>query len=252
MADLLSSLNKKPTNFETVLANQNTARKATSDQVELIVASAGHQLFGILMAQVSNIVRPGPTGLQVLSTPVLPTRLFSEVAYQDGRLRVLELSRQLFLPLVEPIERCKVLLTGPPQAAGRNEMQFGVAVDDIVTLRQFNLNDLRLLPRWLCGQHLGKLIWGAVLVAPETLALDNVTSALPTPFQFELETVAPPPVSSQPIRRLETVPALLAKNSLNLAERLAQRERRVEQVGSDSHRPLLLLDLQALYPAAFP
>jgi len=252
MVDLLNSLNKKQTSFEAVLANQNTVRKATPDQVELIIASAGHQFFGILMSQVSNIMRPGPAGLQVLSPSALSNRLYSEVAYQGGRLRVLELSRQLFLPLVEPIERCKILLTDPTHGAGRGEMQFGVAVDDIVTLRQFNLSDLRLLPRWLCGNQLGKLIWGAVLIAPETLAQDNVTSALPTPFQFEAEMVAPPLVSSEPLRRLEIVPALLAKNSLNLAERLTQRERRVEQVGADSRRPLILLDLQVLYSEAFP
>lgn len=258
-----------------LLANVDASRvetgkhKGNRDQIELIVVVVGHQVFGLLMSQVINIVRPGPAGTQVLK-PIgsQPDHSYGEILYRNSPLRVVELNRQLLLPLVETLERSKVLLTGRVQSDGSIKFPFGIAIDDIVTLRRVNLADLRLLPSWLCAAHFGKLIWSTALVEPEALSydktnLDYQTSALPKPFQvdeqpdgrqrgiFALETNANkgPDKNKQ---GLEVVPVVVSKTNLTLAERLSQRERKVEQLGADNRRPLLLLDLHLLEKVAYP
>jgi chemotaxis signal transduction protein len=251
------------TNFDRVV--RETGSSAANDQVEIVVALAAHQIFGLLMTQVINIVRPGPTGLQVISnSDENEGQSYGEILYQNNIIRVVELTRQLHLPMVEPIERSKILLTEQVGKNGRDRVTFGVAIDDIISLLRVNKADMRLLPSWLCAARLGKLVWGVVLMEAEQLAYDKTmveyqNSALPQPFQLDskksvVEIEAASKETNQEATQLKVaeVTAAGSPKSLSLAERLGQRERKVEQFAVDNRRPLVLLDLQLLYPAAFP
>lgn len=160
---------------------QTPKEKEASASVEIVLVMAAHQPFGLLMSQVYNIVRPQSEGIRALTLPQpAKGRYWGEIAYQDGRLRVLELARMLQMPLVEPIDRSKILLTGALQPNGALTDSFGLAVDDILAVQHLPLNDLRLLPEWLCRKRLGKLVWAMALVERAVLAQQGANTELDT------------------------------------------------------------------------
>lgn len=231
--------------------------KLAQEQIELVVVSAGHQLFGLLMNQVFNIMQSGVAGFQILTTANAENNQpYYEIIYRNEMLRVLELGRILGLQLVEPLERSKILLTGQLKADGGVAYPFGVAIDEIITLRRINKNDLRLLPDWVGASGLGKLIWGVALVEREMLDntasnLDYQGSALPKPFNLDKEdkdtSVLMMKKPEKPQSAKLSLPSMPTMSNMKLTDRLAaQRERQAEQMLNDTRRPLLMLDLQKL------
>lgn len=225
--------------------------KKGEQQVEILLVMAGHQPFALLMSQVFNIVRPQGTGIKVVSLPDQEKgRAWGEIERENGnRLRVLELARMLHLPLVEPISRSQILLTGRVLPEGRIEHLFGLAVDDIQSATTVGLDKMRLLPDWLCRKRLGKLIWGVALLEQAFLAqqsaLNEVTTAsLLTPVQldkFMSEAAGFEPINllGEPKPETEARPVKLG-------------EYRAEQKGSESRvRPVMLLDISTLKDIAF-
>jgi chemotaxis signal transduction protein len=155
------------------IANRADANRV----VDVVVVIVGHQPFGLLVSQVYNIVRSATENLNVLREPDPKNgRQWGEIAYSGGTLRVMELARMLQLSLVEPLSRSKVLLSGKLLPNGNIEQPFGVAVDDILAVRTVNLEDLRVLPDWLCRKRLGRLLWGAALIDKTELVQQSIVN----------------------------------------------------------------------------
>ncbi len=154
------------------------------NSVEIVLVKAAHQPFGLLMTQVYNIVRPTSEGIRVQQWPDPHNgRPWAEIDYNGGRLRVLELAAMLQMPLVEPIDRSKIVLTGQMKPDGSLDSPFGLAVDDVIAVRGVALDNLRLMPGWLCQKRLGRLIWGMALLDRESLAQEE-TGAFLTPVNL--------------------------------------------------------------------
>lgn len=235
--------------------------KERGQQVEIVIVMAAHQPFGLLMNQVYNIVRPQNQAVRVIAQPnPAQGRQWGEIEYQGGSLRVLELARMLQLPLVEPIDRSKILLTGKLLANGTIEKPFGLAVDDIMVVQPVGLDNLRLLPDWLCKKRLGKLVWGAALLERETLEQQSLLhhlqdEGLLAPLQianFEDDNVN---FDSTAAALAEFLPS--GENSLPLAllatgNSIAKATTK-PAAGTDPsiYRPVILLDLAALKDIAY-
>jgi chemotaxis signal transduction protein len=189
-------------------------------RVELLLVVSGNQPFAILMTQVHNVVRPGPDGIEVLHEPNSDEPYASgEIYYQGEGLKVLELPRALQLPLVEPINRSRILVCGKLKPDGTLENPFGVAIEDVIAVKTYSLDDLRLLPKWLTDGIPG-LIWGAVLVEREVLVHEKtLDSGVLEPVNFG---------------------DFSSSNSFENG-----------QTFKDSQRPVMLLDLEVLRSVLF-
>lgn len=151
----------------------------TGKQVEIILVMTGRQPFGMLMSQVYNIVRIHSEKFKILQSPnAAKDRVWGEIEYMEGRLRVLELARILQLPSLEPLQRSKILLSGKLLPNGSISQPFGVAIDDILSVRLVPMEDLRLVPGWLTRKRLGKLLWGAAMIDRDALIQQGTLNEL--------------------------------------------------------------------------
>jgi hypothetical protein len=237
-----------------------SSHRERSQQVEIVIVMAAHQPFGLLMNQVYNIVRPQNQAVRIICQPdPAHGRQWGEIEYQGGGLRVLELARMLQLPLVEPIDRSKILLTGKLLPNGTIEKPFGLAVDDILVVQPVPMDNLRLLPDWLCKKRLGKLVWGAALLQREGLeqqsALHHIAAeGLLGPLQvasFEGANVNFDSATAALAELLppgeEFLPPVFGANSNGIAKAI---EKPANTDPSQS-RPVVLLDLAALRDIAY-
>ena len=231
------------------LAIENSRR--AGKQVEVVLVIVSHQPFGLLMSQVSNIVRPQSENIQVLSSST-DDQPWAEIEYQFGRLRVLELARMLHMPLAQPIARSKILLTGNIEANGKVKKAFGVAIDDILSIKSIPMDDLRLLPTWMCSKRLGRLIWAVALIdrvmltqqsdEQESHSEDTVSANELADFMSEVLSAGGDSASLQaflPPSEIRT-PSLSRTNFSSLNNEL------VKLSPAEPRRPVVLLDLDAL------
>jgi hypothetical protein len=230
----------------------NKAQQNRGQQVELIIVMAAHQPFGLLMNQVYNIVRSQGQAIKVISQPDPEQgRQWGEIEYQGGKLRVLELARMLRMPLVEPIDRSKILLSGKLLPSSTLEKPFGLAVDDILVVRQVGLDNLRLLPEWLCRKQLGKLIWGVALMDQADLEQQDGFNQVQAntwvaPLQFishepennSLNQVKPEPIGQNGLLTGFTTGRAAESGKLSSPETIA-------------YRPVVLLNLDVLKDMAY-
>ncbi len=239
---------------------QAEPKKDKGQQIEVIIVMAAHQPFGLLMNQVYNIVRPQGAGVQILRQPnAAKGRFWGEIEYQSGRLRVLELARMLLMPLVEPIDRSKILLTGKLQQNGTIEQQFGLAVDDILSVQQVGLDQLRLLPGWLCQKRLGKLVWGVALVEREALAQQSSLNQLHSegllvPLQVTAFIQAGVGFEKEPTDWAEPrtlLPAIENERLSGLSNMPESDLKDKPRVADTQYRPVILLDLDVLKNIAY-
>ncbi len=230
-------------------------------RVELILIRASHQPFALLMSQVYNIVRPGPDGIEVLRQPNLKhNRSWGEVLYQGEAIRVMELPVMLKLPLVEPIQRSRVLLSGTFRADGGIEAPFGVAIEDILAVKNVAYDDIRLLPKWL-ARDLNGLLWGAALMDRETLAKEGALEIIKNEAQLEPVSFAQYAENDEELSRValtesevlgdpltppptNTMPAYNHNNEQLLHE--LRFSGKFVHVQLDERRPVMILNLDAL------
>lgn len=131
---------------------------------------AGNQPVALLMSQIYNII---VSGIQVLHSPQPNDEtLWAEVAYQDSKLPVLELARLLKLPLVETLDRSRILVSGTSRAGDKILQPFGIALDDLLTIQTFRLSDIHTLPDWVAPALKG-ILMGMVLVDHELLLSED-------------------------------------------------------------------------------
>lgn len=229
-------------------------------QVEIVIVMAAHQPFGLLMNQVYNIVRPQNQAIRIICQPdPVHGRQWGEIEYQGGGLRVLELARMLQLPLVEPIDRSKILLTGKLLPNGTIEKPFGLAVDDILVVQPVSMDNLRLLPDWLCKKRLGKLVWGAALLEREGLeqqsALHHIAAeGLLGPLQVASFEAAGAKFDSATAALAELLPPgeeLLPPVFGSGANGLTRAPEKPANTDPSQYRPVVLLDLAALKDIAY-
>jgi chemotaxis signal transduction protein len=156
--------------------------------VEVMMVAAGNQPVALLMSQVYNIVRPGPDGINVIEQPDSGNAdAYGLIEYRGNTLRVIELPRLLRLPLVEPINRSRVLVCGGVSGeGGQPEQAYGVAVEDVLAVKNYRISDLRRLPSWIAPDLKGILL-GAILVERHLLSGDNLGQfeLLIQPLNFE-------------------------------------------------------------------
>ncbi len=225
------------------------------DQIEIVIVMAGHQSFGLLLSQVYNILRPQNDGINVLKQPgSAPGQVWGSIEYQGGELRVLELARMLHRPLVEPIDRSRILLTGKLLADGRVEHQYGLAVDDVLAVQRVGMEQLRLLPAWMCQKKLGKLVWGTALLERHSLeqhsALHQLqTEGLLTPLQFAIFQPDRPKLGST-VEALSEL-GVSVGNELTIIGANGTKEKLKPAIQESEFQPLILLDLAALIPVAY-
>ncbi|HEX2916807.1 MAG TPA: hypothetical protein VH186_38975 [Chloroflexia bacterium] len=215
-----------PFSYNRVKSQSDTGKEKTRT-IEIILVSAGHQPFALLMSQAYNLLRPldESAGNPILRWPEPEqNRPWAEIAFQGKSLPVLELARILELPLVEPLDRCRILLSGK-----NNDKQlnlFGLAVDEIQTiLSDISLDDIRLLPAWLTGKRLGKMIWGSVLIKRQVF----------TELAQSGQDLLPAPLA--PGNDFDDVTAL-EKNGSDTDN---------EDLEHDDRVPVLLLDLEVIH-----
>lgn len=232
-------LNYRDTTWRGDAALNLTQRAEVSSQVEIVLVKVAHQPFGLLMSQIYNIVRPENQGVKVKTRPDPEAgREWGEIEYRGDSLMVLELARMLKMPLVEPIERSQILLSGKLQPNGAIVQPFGVACDDILSITRLPLDDMRPIAEWLFRKRLGKLIWSAALVDRKLLAeqqnVNPVSQRLMEEAQVEQSLqelgLAMPPV-------LESVPLTKFNDILRLKRDTKPRDERF---------PVMLLDLDVL------
>lgn len=229
----------------------------TSKQTEVILVMSARQPFGMLMSQVYNIVRTYGENLKVISWPEPEKgRIWGEIQYMEGKLRVLELNRILNLPVGEPLQRSKILLSGKLLPDGSIEQPFGIAIDDILSVRQVPLEDLRLLPDWLTYKRLGRLLWGAAMIDRDALiqqgtlnelnSEDLVTNLQIADFMAEAAsfTNQNSQAAPNPTKRPEVNPVLsfIGVNT-NTPNRFGHP--------TEKQRPVMLLDLDVLKGLAY-
>ena len=142
-------------------------RRVARQPVEIIYVLTGHQIFGVLMNQVYNILRPRATGVTfrvVEQPPPFGSALDGGIiSYLNRDVPVIELSRRMGLPPVTPLAGARILITGTPMHP------FGVAVDTIAGTQMAQVNDISALPQWLTRARLGGFVWGVIGVDPATL-----------------------------------------------------------------------------------
>jgi chemotaxis signal transduction protein len=147
-----------------------TGKSNTLKQVSLMLGYAGNQPVALLMSQIYNII---VSSIQVLHLPKPNDEtLWAEVVYQDSKLPVLELARLLNLPLVETLDRSRILVSGTARAGDKILQPFGIALDDILTIQTFRLSDIHTLPRWVAPALKG-ILMGMVLVEHELLLSED-------------------------------------------------------------------------------
>lgn len=216
-----------------------TKRAEGAGQIEVVLVKVAHQPFGLLMSQIYNIVRPDNQGVRVRTRPDAEAgRDWGEIEYRGDALMVLELARMLLLPLVEPIERSQILLSGRLQPNGAIVQPFGVACDDILSITRLPFDDLRPTPEWLFRKRLGKLLWGAALVDRKLLVEQHEASAInkglldETQLEDSLQELglALPPM-------LTTIPITAYNTELRLKRDTKPKDERL---------PVMLLDLDVL------
>lgn len=234
--------------------------KERGPQVEIVIVMAAHQPFGLLMNQVYNIVRPQNQAIRLICQPdPARGRQWGEIEYQGGGLRVLELARMLQMPLVEPIDRSKILLTGQLRPNGTIEKPFGLAVDDILVVQTVSMDNLRLLPGWLCQKRLGKLVWGAALFEREILeqqsSLHQIQAeGLLGPLQiasFEEDNINFDNATAALAELLPAGEELLPPMASANASRIARTPDKPANLDPSQYRPVILLDLAALKDIAY-
>ncbi len=237
----------------------NGPARPTGQRVELILVKIAHQPFALLMSQIYNIVRPQDGHFQLLRPPdPLSNRLWGEISYLDTQLRVLELTRMLHLPLVEPIESSRILLTGKLMPDGLIQEPYGLAVDDILAVQMLSLNELRLLPRWVCQKRLGQLIWAIALLDQTSLSEQNVIKDLSAQSglasvrlsEFMVEAVGP---ADSALRKSADLTRLLPVNQPIADPLLSPKllNPAFKPVEPSQQRPVMVLDVSQLKQIAY-
>jgi chemotaxis signal transduction protein len=209
------------------------------NQIELVLVRVAHRPFGLLMSQIYNIVRPETQSFKVKTYPDEQVgREWGEIEYRGSTsiLKVLELARVLKLPLVEPIERSQILLTGKAQATGVISQPFGVACDDILSIITLPLDDLRPMPFWLFKKRLGKLIWSAALIERKLL----VGQVEPAEFDLDNDLLG----ENQAKDSLEELGLIFTPSLAPYKPEISLR--REASKPKDERQPVMLLDLDVL------
>jgi|GEM_PF-1783317 len=244
-----------------LLRRQQFGQSLSSNKgrVEFILIRSSHQPFALLMSQIYNIVRPGPDGIEVLRQPNLKhNRSWGEVLYQGSAIRVMELPVMLKLPLVEPIQRSRVLLSGTFRPDGGIEAPFGVAIEDVLAVKSVSYDDIRLLPKWL-ARNLNGLLWGVVLMDRETLAKEGALEIIKNEAQLEPLSFAEYAENPEDLLRIALAePEVLLDSDGNISadrspvynnEQLLHELRfsgKFVHVQQDERRPVMILNLDAL------
>ena len=232
--------------------------KTGGQRIELILVKVAHRPFGVLLSQIYNIVRPQNGTLQVLSQPdPANNRAWGEIIYQGEPLRVLELTRMLQLPLVEPIDRSRILLSGKLRPDGTIDQPFGLAVDDILAVQAVSLDEVRLLPTWLCHKRLGRLVWAAALL-DQTVLLQQSTArelqsqSVLSPLQLSDFMSEPMIFGEEANFDLQSLlPLSPTEPAVTLTNRLSDNFPVTSKPLAQSVRPVMLLDVSLLKSFAY-
>jgi hypothetical protein len=149
---------------------------------------------------------------------------------------------------VEPLSRSKVLLSGKLLPNGNIEQPFGVAVDDILAVRSVSLDDLRVLPDWLCRKRLGRLLWGAALIDKADLVQQNIVN------EFTSANMLSPVQFSDFLSEAISFGSNAAVAPINLPQPQPLRSfvaADTTRASEEVRRPVMLLDLDVLKEVAY-
>lgn len=213
--------------------------------VQILLVQANGQVFALLMSQLFNILRPEAGRLKIRGEFTREDKLWTEVEYRLQVLPVLPITSALLIETEPvPLEQCEILMSGcVTQNTNVLEQVFGLAVERVLTVHFFRMEEMRRLPSWLYQKRLGNLIIGAVLVKRELLdnkqaeqiSSENDSAAWQSgdAALFDLETDKNLRFRSTRTERKADVYNRYLNNSVSNKEQ-------------DQHRPVILLNLDAL------